>query len=651
MTLPRMSAFPIITLLVPATLAEPVAAVAAAAALAAATAAGPVVSAQPALLDSFSPLHTLHRSFVKDPILEHRPPFARSLPVQVLITGVILALVVVLIIHLLFTAQYHWPLAQVNFSLQLSGALTLLTSLIATIHVIFNETKNFSSEWPYMMEYIAIDMPPLTYPESEIHWSTASTAAWLLMNATTSGIVQITHIQFLTLLYPSHIEKRLILSLLGPIALLSAAMQLLPIHTDKHVLNVAEVVSNVCNATLSLLFTAALFIWGFYVNRTQAWRLDGGTAAFGAGACFLATAQTVLAFISIPTKNRYTWLPGLLLAIIQWQSFLGWWWWVGAGMGVGEVEELVRRAEKRRRRRRRRDARRKERNDAARDWWRTLTLAFGGGSSSGSSSSAGTAQDGRASTSGASSFRSRPRPGPEGHTVTSDDESPAPASEPGPMRVSGREPRGPRTQARHRTPPASTIGLQDRSIPLVPTASTTSTASSSSARPSSLGVPPPLQPPPQTHAQAHPQRQDGDEPGVLRRWYASLSQAHLSASRQQAAAHGQALSEVYGSRGGGGGWSLGAFGVREAERRGADGAEAIEGLMVPASGGPSSSLSPSSSRDTQNGDDEKSERRKWRGRGRGSQELPPPTVQSEAGGMWSWGPLRKWRLQDSTGYQ
>jgi hypothetical protein len=461
-----------------------------------------------------------------------------------------------------------------------------------------------------MMEYIAVDMPPLMYDESKERWSTATTAAWLLMNATTSGIVQITHIQFLTLLYPSHIEKRLILFILGPIAILSAIMQLLPIHSDKHVHTIAEIVSNVCNATLSLLFTAALFIWGFYVNRTQAWRLDGGTAAFGAGACFLATAQTALAFVSIPTKEQYTWLPGLLLAIIQWQSFLGWWWWVGAGMGVGEVEELVRRAEKRRRRRRKREVRRKERSDAARDWWRTLTLAFGGTGSDNTHSTSGEGGTSATTTDAPpSSVRSRHGPRPTVHTVTSDDESPSPASEPGPTHASGREPRGPRTQARHRTPPTSTIGLQESPTP-----------STSSSFPPALSTSSTTQTPASSSLQT--QQQDTREEGVFRRWYSSLSQAHLSASRRQAAAHGQALTEVYGANGGGG-WSLGAYGVREAERRGADGADAVEGLL-------------------RDGDAEKNA---------GGSQQRPTQQQHEAKGMWWWGPLRKWRLQDSTGYQ
>ena len=48
-----------------------------------------------------------YRSFDEDPILKYRPDFSRSLPVQILITGIVLTLTSVLLLHLLFTAQYH----------------------------------------------------------------------------------------------------------------------------------------------------------------------------------------------------------------------------------------------------------------------------------------------------------------------------------------------------------------------------------------------------------------------------------------------------------------------------------------------------------------------------------------------------------------
>lgn len=130
-------------------------------------------------------------SLDSDPYLQYRPAFARSLPVQILLTGVVLTLVAVLFIHLIFTAQYHWPLAPVNYVLQLSGVISLLISLIATIHVVLSATANESGKWPYMLSYIAVNTPPLDRDQDTSDWSVAERATWLVMNASTSGLIQV----------------------------------------------------------------------------------------------------------------------------------------------------------------------------------------------------------------------------------------------------------------------------------------------------------------------------------------------------------------------------------------------------------------------------------------------------------------------------
>ena len=179
----------------------------------------------------------------------------------------------------------------------------------------------------------------------------------------------------------------MILCLLGPLAVVSAIMQLLPIHSNDRVVYWADAVQNVCNATLSLLFTLSLIIWGCFVKHNQAWRTDGGTAAFGAGAMFLALASTVLTFVYIPSKEQYDWLPGLIWAVIMWQSFLGWWWWVGSGMGVHQgvegVKEMLRREEKRDRKRKERQAKRVERRERAKAVFRGVTDALRPGENEG----------------------------------------------------------------------------------------------------------------------------------------------------------------------------------------------------------------------------------------------------------------------------
>lgn len=128
------------------------------------------------------------RSFAQDPFLKYRPGFPRSLPVQILITGIVVTLTSVLLIHLIFTAQYHWPLAPLNFALQISAVFTLLISLIATIQVILSTATRESRQWPYMLNYIAVDIPPLEDVES---WTDGEQAAWSLMNATTSALIQV----------------------------------------------------------------------------------------------------------------------------------------------------------------------------------------------------------------------------------------------------------------------------------------------------------------------------------------------------------------------------------------------------------------------------------------------------------------------------
>ncbi|CCM03920.1 uncharacterized protein FIBRA_06071 [Fibroporia radiculosa] len=317
--------------------------------------------------------NTSSDGFPNDPILDYRPVLARSLPIQLLLNGIVLTLTAVLLLQLLFTAQYHFRLAPINFSLQISAVCTLLVSSISTVHVVMEALSEESSTWPYMLNYVAVDIPP----DASSGWTMGQLGAWLLMTATTGMLIQITHIQFLTLLFPSKLEKRLIIVLLGPLAVVSAVMQMLRVVKDAQRAVVA--VQNVCNATLSLLFTAALFVWGLLVNRKNAWRTDGGTASFGVGALTLAPLSTAISLLSVPLKDEFTWMKPLMWSVILWQSFLGWWWWVGAGMGVGDLEELLSRTEKRQNGRKRRSARRRGQRERAETIWKGVTDAFGFG--------------------------------------------------------------------------------------------------------------------------------------------------------------------------------------------------------------------------------------------------------------------------------
>lgn len=158
-------------------------------------------------------------------------------------------------------------------------------------------------------------------------------------------------------------------------------MQLLPISNNANVSLRSTDVRNVCNATLSLLFTLALFIWGLLVNRKQAWRTDGGTAAFGCAALSLAVVSTALNFLYVHKEEEFVWLPSLMWAVVLWQSFLSWWWWVGAGSGRAlsgdyDVEEKLQREAKRERKKKEARERRKETKMKAQKMWKGVAGAF-----------------------------------------------------------------------------------------------------------------------------------------------------------------------------------------------------------------------------------------------------------------------------------
>ncbi|KAJ7496833.1 hypothetical protein FB451DRAFT_1119816 [Mycena latifolia] len=478
--------------------------------------------------------------YAEDPYLKYRPAFARSLPVQILLTGVVLTLVAVLFIHLIFTAQYHWPLAPVNYVLQISGVSTLLISLVATLHVVLAATMNESQHWPYMLSYIAVNVPPLD--SSTNGWSLAEKATWLVMNASTSGLIQITHIQFLTLLYPSRVEGRLIFALLGPLALVAAIMQLIPISGSSNVNNFASAVRNVCNATLSLLFTTALLIWGLLVKRKDAWRTDGGTAAFGCGALALALVSTGLNFLYVPREEEYMWLPGLMWAVVLWQSFLGWWWWVGAGsepsLDSEELARLERHEAKRAARKKEARERRKETKARAKVVWRGVAGALGPRQRSGATD------------------KTQPQ-----HRSSSDSSPPSP------------------TQP---AAPASSIS----------TASLTSSVS----------------PLPQFF------------PTFLHQWYSSLRHAHVVAARQQAVERVERIRELERTDAVRSGWGLGSFAWKMDRRKRKQEEEEEDEYEMQAA--ELRTIAPA---------------------------VPPPVV-ARPRGMWLWGPLGQWRLQDSTVY-
>lgn len=285
-----------------------------------------------------------------DPLLALMPDFAFSMPAQIVVDGINIALISVLLIHLLFTVQYHFPLSRKNFYLQISSSVMLLLSLSVTLHIVLSNLEDESKRYPFMFPYIGIQLPP-----GDDSWTKLQEVFFLLMRAITTALIHITHIQFLTLLFPSALEARLILWMLGPLAIINSGMEFtgLADDSDAKTNDLGDAIRNICNSTLTLLYTTALLIWGLLVNRRRAWRAGGGTAAFGGGSVGLALINTAISFTEIK-YDRLWWLPNVCWTLTIWQSWLGFWWWVSSGMGIGEVEDRQERLERKRKREERR---------------------------------------------------------------------------------------------------------------------------------------------------------------------------------------------------------------------------------------------------------------------------------------------------------
>ena len=135
-----------------------------------------------------------NRSYPSNPYLRYRPDFSRSLPTQILVTTVILTLLGVLAVQLAFTAQYHWKLARTNFVLQAAALVALLAGSIASMMTIVDACIEQSKTWPYMLNYIAVDLPPLTLQTIEHGtWSTSSLIGWQLATALWGALIQVSH--------------------------------------------------------------------------------------------------------------------------------------------------------------------------------------------------------------------------------------------------------------------------------------------------------------------------------------------------------------------------------------------------------------------------------------------------------------------------
>jgi len=416
-------------------------------------------------------------------------------------------------------------------------------------------------------------------------------------------------------------------------------MQLLLISSSNSVSATATAVRNVCNATLSLLFTISLFIWGVLVNREQAWRTDGGTAVFGCAALSLALVSTALNFLYIHKEEEFVWLPGLMWAVVLWQSFLGWWWWVGAGSGIGFATEDESRAEKLRREAKRasrkREAREKKKDKKikAQKVWQGVAAVF----------APNTTQPFDPSQ---SQLRSRiPFIAPH---ISSVMQASSPSKQPHNAPVSTMVP-----DVQSDTPVASD--------PHSPSSSTSTSESgvSQSSFTSALSSPRAL-------------------PGIVYRWYLSLRHAHVTAARQQAAERVQRIQELDRNidQQNPWGWGWGGLGRRSQPISSVEANEKVgtksesEDEEDPRTvedwrtrrfehGGKEDTLAEDGELEGEG--DERIRKHQHSRKDHDCQDagpnqtqpnvpLPPPVAQARPSSVWWWGLLWRWRLQDSTVY-
>lgn len=278
------------------------------------------------------------------------PTFLHSSVVHVFVLGIILALNAVLLFLVLFTAPYHYPLSRLNYVLQGVSVSVLLLNVCVSAGTSLHYLHRIGANWPYAFPYVGLELPP-----TGRQWNPADRALFILLQALTTAAAHLTNVQYLTLLFPSRLEGRMIIWLLAPLGLIQSGFAftyLAPIANIK-VRDLGVSIMSICQSSLGLLYTTALVIWGVLVNRHRAWHVVGGSAWFGGLALVMASAYTVMSFVYI-AYNRIWWINWVSWSLIVWQSWVGFWWWVSAGMGIGEVEDRQRREERRRQRERRR---------------------------------------------------------------------------------------------------------------------------------------------------------------------------------------------------------------------------------------------------------------------------------------------------------
>lgn len=261
----------------------------------------------------------------EDLILQ-RPSLIHSSAVQICVSGMVIALNFILLLHLLFTAMYHFPLSRTNFSLLTISVLALLTGTAVDLALTMSNLQSRSSAlYPFSFDYTSVKLPTSERTSVLIFY-------WTLQ-AIVAAFANMTHVQMLTLLYSAKPEKLAICILLLPLVILSGVTGFLNLSNSSRVVYIGSAMSDVTQAVLTLVYNIGLLTWGLGLHRRSAWKVDGGTAGFGLVTCILALFNTVISFIII--RADLYWLINVQLALVVWQSWTAFWWWVGSG--VSEV--------------------------------------------------------------------------------------------------------------------------------------------------------------------------------------------------------------------------------------------------------------------------------------------------------------------------
>lgn len=158
--------------------------------------------------DAVSAVSEISTMVSRDPYLDFQPAFSYSLPIQLFVGGITLTLLAVLLMHLLcessmpprgldtsphwltsVTTQYHYPLAPLNYCLQLSSIVTVFLSVLVKMWFVLDYSAHSADQWPYDLDYIAVSIPPKS-------WTVAQDAAWFFLQALNIGLSNV-RLQFL----------------------------------------------------------------------------------------------------------------------------------------------------------------------------------------------------------------------------------------------------------------------------------------------------------------------------------------------------------------------------------------------------------------------------------------------------------------------